>query len=93
MGKGTFFSIGTHGNRDGDAYLYSPIPVANRSVSCSFGFASLVGRCPTPRKGAALDLPGGPPPLDSHARLEKRRSLVMRCAMLFSFKSRLAHST
>ena len=31
----------------------------------------------------ALDLRGGSDPLDSHARLEKKRSLVMRCAMPF----------
>ena len=30
---------------------------------------ALVGRCPTPCKGAALDLRGGLAPLDSHASL------------------------
>ena len=40
-------------------FWYSPIPVANLSAYGSFGFASLVGLCPTPHKGAALDLPGG----------------------------------
>ena len=39
--------------------LYSPYPVANSSAFRSFGFASLVGRCPTPCKGAApRPLPG-----------------------------------
>ena len=30
------------------AHLYSPIPDVSRSSFRSFGFASLVGRCPTP---------------------------------------------
>ncbi len=64
-------------------FLYSPDPVANPSAFCSFGYASLVGTLsPLPCKGAALDPRGGPVPLDSHARI---RSLIMRCAMLFSF--------
>ena len=36
-------------------YPYSPDPVANPSSFRSFGYASLVGLCPTPHKGAALD--------------------------------------
>ena len=36
----------------------SPIPDVNRSSFRSFGYASLVGLCPTPHKGAALDPPG-----------------------------------
>ena len=41
-----------------------------------------MGRCPTPRKGPALDPRGGPDPLDSHARI---RSLVGRFALAFFF--------
>ena len=85
--KISFDSKCSWANSDGVNSLYSPIPDVSRSSFRSFGFASLVGRCPTPRKGAALDPPGGPVPddacrhrLDSHARI---RSLVMRCAMLF----------
>ena len=72
-------------------YTNSPDCLLNRGSFRSFGFASLVGLCPTPQQGAALHPPGGPVRddacrhrLDSHARLEKRRSLIaLRCAFFF----------
>ena len=64
-------------------YTNSPDCLLNRSSFRSFGYASLVRTLPSlSRKGAALDPPGGLVPLDSHARI---RSLIMRCAVLFSF--------
>ena len=44
------------GNRE--PCLHSPDPVVCFGAFRSLGFASLVWRCPTPRKGSALDPPG-----------------------------------
>ena len=79
--EGRFFSVWNKANRKIRLLPYSPIPVLGLSSFRSFGYASLVGRCPTPRKGAALDPAGNQSPAP-RARI---RSLVMSCAMLFSF--------
>ncbi len=59
MEKGCFFSVWSKADLVIGLFPYSPIPVTSLSASCSVGIADLVGLCPTPHKGAALDPAGG----------------------------------
>ena len=62
--------------------LYSPIPVANLSAFRSFGFASLVGRCPTPRWWRCPQVPAREP-VPWTPRSHSLASYALRYAFFF----------
>ena len=83
-----FSPVGARGIIEFRLYLYSPNLVfiqvrlarsAKTSLSRALPSTSPVSSADV----AALDPPGGPDPLDSRARLDEKRSLNQRCAMLF----------
>ena len=76
--RGDFFSVWSKATRDIELLPYSPILVLSLSSFCSFGFASLVERCPTPRWWRCPQTPAREP-----VPWTPRSHSLANCASLF----------